>query len=178
MKNYILYYSIHNIVKASYIQSGWYEVVSSGLVFILDIFRLVSMCSHRDGVRQRGEWRDFLDWREHNMYRDWKWPIRPVLMIDHHFMAGFLKSIVTRDPSRNRLANLRGNVVPECGNCVLSQWGEGGRGWHLWNWKKVLLSLLALCQVGGGDSWLPRTLSLRTSLDDVIINVSRIIPQL
>ena len=51
---------------------------------------------------------------------------------------------------------------------------EGGMGWHLWDWKKVL-SLLALCQVGGGDSWLPRTLSLRTSLDDVIINVSRII---
>lgn len=114
-------------------------------------------------------------WTGGNIYRDWKRPIRPVLMIDHHFMAGFLKSIVTRDPSRNRLANLRGNVVSECGNCVLSQWGEGGMGWHLWNWKKVLLSLLALCQVGGGDSWLPRTLSLRTSLDDVIINVSRII---
>ena len=65
MKNDILFYSIPYIVKVSYIQSGWYDVVSSGLVFILDIFRLVSMCSHRDGVRQRRFWRDFLDWREH-----------------------------------------------------------------------------------------------------------------
>ena len=142
-------------------------MVSSGLVFNIGYFQTgVNVFPQRWSPTETSLKR--FPGLEGNMYRDWKRPIRPVLIFDHHFMAGFLRSTVTSDP------NLRGNAVCECGNWVPSQWGEGGMRWHLWDWKKVL-SLLAPCQVGGGDSWLPRTLSLRTSLDDVIINVSRII---